>query len=91
MAFYKNHFPTIFGGHLEFLRKMQKHIYLEQDFGYHLQFWWKLKMSFVSKTLGDSDFEQCLDPLGTRDLRYSACDKSRISIILYAILNFGGN
>ena len=39
MAFHKNHFPAIFGGHLEFLHKMQKRIIL--------------KMSFISKTLRD--------------------------------------
>ena len=31
MAFHKNHFPAIFGGHLEFLCKMQKHIYLKNE------------------------------------------------------------
>ena len=30
-TFYKNRFPAIFGGHLEFLRKMQKLIYLENE------------------------------------------------------------
>ena len=31
MTFPKNHFAAILGGHLEFLRKTQKHIYLEND------------------------------------------------------------
>ena len=30
-TFAKNHFPTIFGSHLEFLYKLQKHIYLQNS------------------------------------------------------------
>ena len=30
-TFLKNRFPNIFGGHLEFLHKMQKHIYLRES------------------------------------------------------------
>ena len=43
-----------FDGHLEFLCKVQKRICLrERDFDCHLEFWRKLKMSFISKTLRD--------------------------------------
>ena len=31
MAFHKNHFPAIFDGQFEFLRKMQKRIYLGNE------------------------------------------------------------
>ena len=55
MACHKNHFPAIFGGHLKFLRKMQKRIYLGNEIlaANLAEFWWKLKMSFISKTLRD--------------------------------------
>ena len=38
---------------LNFCVKRKTHLSWEQDFGCHLKFWWKLKMSFISKTLRD--------------------------------------
>ena len=44
---------AIFGGHLESWRKMQKRIYLGNEIWAPIFFVRKLKMSFISKTLGD--------------------------------------
>ena len=43
--------PPFLAGHLEFLCKMQKRIYLGNEI--LAEFWQKLKMSFISKTLRD--------------------------------------
>ena len=62
------------------------------NFGRHLEFWQKLQMSFISKTLGDrviSSNVWTLWILETLDI--VPVKKSLISRILSAILNFGGN
>ena len=76
MAFHKNHFPAIFGGHLEFLRKM------------HLVFLRKAqKRIHLGNGVRESDFDKILDPQGICRLFWRHFAKITFPPCLVAILN----